>query len=549
MPRRLLLLPLMLASTALAGDTAHLRVLFTSDVHAHVLPYDQVRQRPTKGSLAQVATFVARARAEVGACVVLDGGDAIEGTPLAHYAHVGANADGADATIAAMNLIGYDAVTLGNHEFNYGLDVLRSCLRQSHVPWLAANLRGAKEAGLPLRASVVVERGGLRVGVLGLTNPNIPHWDPPSHWAGLEFTDPVAAARSGVAELRRKADVVIVVIHAGFEQDLETGASNDTDFENYAWRVAQVPGIDVLLTGHTHKDIPPRRLGSTVIAQPGRWAEEVTRIDLTLKRKGSAWTVADWQGANVPVASEAPDPAIVAATEPLRARVEKELSRVIGELQAPLRVSGVPTADDAGLDLVHAVQLEATGAQLSLAAPLGFASQEFPAGPITPRLAHALYPYPNTLLVVALTGKQLKEVLEHAARGWVGLDCLKPESCTLLRDPKLPAYNFDSLQGASYLVDPLAPVGERIHGLRVGGRAVTPGELFTVAINSYRGAGGGNYPHLASAPRVKEVDRPMTDLLIEYFERHGQIRPSVDDNWALTIKLGERVAPPVAVRQ
>ena len=542
MLRRLWFLPFLVTAWAWAGDTAQVRVLFTSDMHARVLPFDQVRQRPARGSVAQVATVIAKARAQWPASVVLDGGDDIEGTPLAHYAHFGGGADGVDPTIQAMNLIGYDAAVVGNHEFNYGLAVLRGCLKQSHFPWLAANLQGAKAADLPLGDTVVLERSGVRIGVLGLTNPNIPHWDPPAHWAGLQFLDPVATAAAQVAELRRRADVVVVVVHAGFERDLETGAPNDSDYENFAWRLAALPGIDLLLTGHTHRDIQPRKVGSTVVAQPGRWAEEVTRIDLTLKRQKGHWVVADWQGANLPTAGETPDERIVRATEPLRARVEQELSRVIGELQAPLRVGGLPTADDAGLDLIHAVQLEATGAQLSLAAPLGMASLEFPAGKVTPRLAFALYPYPNTLMVVALTGKQLSDVLEHAARGWIGLDCGKPDACTLLRDPELPPYNFDSLQGASYLVNPLAPVGGRIRGLRMATGEVGPDQIVTLAINSYRGAGGGNYPHLTTATRVLEVDRPMTDLLIEYLERHGKVTPKADDNWALTIPVREAPA-------
>lgn len=541
MVRRLCIMLMLAAGGAEAQDAARLTVVFTSDVHAHVLAEDQVRQRPGRGSLAQAATLITRIRAEGVPTVVLDGGDVIEGTPLSHYALVAPGADGVDPTIAAMNLIGYDAAVIGNHEFNYGLDVLRNSLKQARFPWLASNLRGAGEVGLPLGDSVLLERAGIRVGVLGLTNPNIPHWDPASHWRGLEFTDPVVTARQAVAELRRRSDLVIVVLHSGFERDLETGVSNQSDFENYTCRVAEIPGIDLLLTGHTHRNLPPRRLGTTVVAQPGRWAEQVTRIDLTMKRDRGRWTVAEWKGVNLPTVGEVPDTAIVAAVEPLRVRVDRELSRVIGELGAPLRVGGLPTADDPVLDLIHSVQLEATGAQLSLGAPVSMTRMEFPAGPVTPRLAHALYPYPNTLVVVALTGGQLGEVLEHAARGWTGMTCTPPDTCTLERDPDLAFYNFDSVQGATYLVSPLASPGHRVRGLRIGGRPVQRDELVTLVINSYRGAGGGNYPFLQTAPRVKEVDRPMTDLLIEFFERNGKVTPGADDNWAFTIPLRESV--------
>jgi len=522
------------------AEQVELTVLFTSDMHAHVLPSDDVREKPARGSIAQAATLITRIRGERPNTIVLDGGDAIQGTPLSHYALVAPGADGVDPTIAAMNLVGYDAAVLGNHEFNYGLDVLRRSLGQSRFPWLAANMTGAREARLPVGDDLVVTRGGVRVGILGLTNPNIPHWDPESHWRGLAFTDLLEVARVRVAALRTRADVVIVLLHTGFERNLDSGAVDGSDFENFAWRVAQVPGIDLLLTGHTHVNIPPRQVNGTWVAQPGRWAEFVTRFDLTLERSGGAVRITRTAGVNLPTGMEVPRDDVLASGAAIHARTLAELARPIGTLETPLRISGVPSRDDAGIDLIHAVQLEASGADLSLAAPLGFSRIEFQAGPATPRLAHALYPYPNTLVVVRISGAQLADVLEHAVRGWQTVEC-KATGCTLLRDPEFPSYNYDNLAGATYLVDPTAPVGHRIRGLRVKGAAVAPQQLFTLAINSYRAAGGGNYPYLATAERIREIDRPMVELLIEYFTRHGRITPAADDNWAFILPLREAV--------
>ena len=445
-----------LACSAAGQERETLRVLFTSDMHAHVLPFDDVRERPARGSIAQVATVIARERRADPTNVVLDGGDEIEGTPLEYYAIAAPGASGADPAIAAMNIVGYDAAVLGNHEFNFGLDVLRRSLEQARFPWLAANLEGAGRAGLRVGGEIVLERGGVRVGILGLTNPNIPHWDPQEHWRGLAFADPVAVAAARIPELRKRADVVIVVVHSGFERDLATGAPNGTDNEDFGWRLAQLPGIDLLLTGHTHRNVPPQRLGATVVAQPGRWGEFVTKVDLDLAREGGSWKVTGWQGENIPTGREIPDPQVVAAAAPEEAKVKAELARPLGLLTAPLEVTALPLADDAGVDLIHAVQLEASGAQLSLAAPLGGRAVEFPAGPLTPRLAHALYPYPNTLVVVRLTGAELKDVLEHAVRGWTGVACTG-SGCGLERDRELPTYNYDTLEGATYLVDPAAP--------------------------------------------------------------------------------------------
>jgi 2',3'-cyclic-nucleotide 2'-phosphodiesterase (5'-nucleotidase family) len=536
------ILLVIVAAWAPAQERATLTVLFTSDMHANVLPFDDVRERPTSGSVAQVATLIARVRRESPRVVVLDGGDAIQGTPLGYYAIASAGAGGTDPTVAAMNLVGYDTAVLGNHEFNFGLGVLRRSLEQSRFPWLAANISGLKQAQLPVLGEMVIKRGGVRVGVLGLTNPNIPRWELPGHWTGLSFADPLAVAAARIPELRKRADVVIVVLHAGFERDLETGAPEGSEDENYAWRLAQLDGIDLLLTGHTHRDISPRALGKTVVAQPGRWAELVTRIDLDLGWKGHGWRVIGWHGENLKTGGEAPDPRVVSAVADAEARVKAEFVRPLGQLTAPLRVVSLPTSDEPSLDLIHAVQLEASGAQLSLAAPLRGGWLEFPAGVVTPRLAYALYPYPNTLVVVRLTGGQLKDVMEHAVRGWLGVEC-GGSGTRLLRDPELPPYNYDTLEGATYFVDPSAPVGKRVQGLRVGGKAVQAGDTFMLAVNSYRVAGGGSYPHLASAPRVTEIDRPMVELLVEYFVRHGTITPASDENWSFTVPLREAQAP------
>jgi 2',3'-cyclic-nucleotide 2'-phosphodiesterase (5'-nucleotidase family) len=543
----LLLVPSGLSAAPVARTTVTL--LFTSDLHAHVLPYDDVAEQPAHGSIAQVATVVHGVEEEARNVIVLDGGDAIEGTPLAYYALPAEGGDGHNPTIAAMNLVGYDAAIVGNHEFNFGLDVLRAAVEQSRFPWLAANLRGGREVGLPVGDELILERGGVRVAILGLTNPNEPRWDPPEHLRGLAFADPVAVARQRVPGLRRRADVVVVVAHTGFERDpsstQESGGPSSgaaasqpiDDPENFAWRLAHVPGIDVLLTGHTHRNILPRLIGPTIVAQPGRWGELVTRVDLEMERDAGGWRIAGWHGANLPTAGAEPDARVVAAVGTAHEREVKALAEPVATLTAPLAVGGVPLADDASVDLVHAAQLEASGAQLSLAAPLSGRRMEVPAGTLTVRTLHALYPYPNTLTVVRLTGAELRDVLEHAVAGWTGIDCTSAPGCRLLRARDRPPYDYDSLEGATYLVDPAAPVGHRVRGLRIAGRPPDAHDSFTVVVNSYRAAGGGGYPHLASVPRVREIGRQMVDVLIDYCRRQGRITPEATDNWAFLMPL------------
>ncbi len=525
------------------GDTATVTVVFTSDVHGNVLPIDQVRQRPLNGSLAQVASLVRRIRADNPNTIMIDGGDAIQGTPLAYYEIATPGIWGVDPTVAAMNLIGYDVAVLGNHEFNFGLEVLRRSLQQSRFPWLAANLAGASRANLPVQQSIVLECGGVRVAVLGLTNPNVPQWDPPDHWTGLLFTDPVEAARRLVPRLRNDADVVVVVAHSGFERDLESGAADGSHGENFAWRLAQVPGIDLLLTGHTHRDIPPRRLGSTIVAQPGRWAELVTRVDFVMTRLDGGWRLANWRGENLAVGVEAPASDVVVAAEAARRRVDERLATPVGELAAPLDFGGVRAGDDPAVDLIHAVQLEVSGAQLSLAAPLAGRADRLPAGELTLRAIHDLYPYPNTLVVVELTAAQVVEVLEHALRGWLGVSCTGAD-CRALRDRRVPPFAFDTLEGATYVVDLSAPEGARVRGFRAGGRQTAPEERFSVAVNSYRAAGGGGVPHLAAAPRLREIRRPMVELVADYLHRRRPLIPVATHNWFFTLEFSSALASP-----
>jgi len=536
------------ATAAEPAPKTTITVLYTSDVHARAVPEDLVRQRPLRGSLAQVATLAAAVRAENPNTVLLDGGDAIQGDVIGYYAIAAPDAPGDDPTVAAMNLLGVDAAVLGNHEFNFGLSVLRRSLSQSRFPWLAANLAGAAAAGLPVSGELVLERGGVRIGVLGLTNPNVPNWDPPEHWRGLTFTDPVAVARERVTALRQRADLVIVVAHTGFERDPETGEDDDSGDENFAARLAAVPGIDVLLTGHTHRNIPPRLLGDTIVAQPGRWAEQLSRVDLELERAAGGWRRIGWRGTNLPTRDLVPDAAVIAAVAPARDRAAALLSTSIGRLAAPLVSGGVAAADDPAVDLVHAAQLAASGAQLSLAAPLSAGRVSFPAGEVTVRFAHALYTYPNTLVVVRLTGAQLRDVLEHAVAGWTGVECAPGGSCTALRDPDTPPYAYDTLEGADYVVDLSAPVGQRVRSLRVAGRPIDLHESFTVAVNSYRAAGGGSYPHLATAERVGEVARPMVDLIVDYVRRRGEVEPTATGNWAFTMAFAAGVAEGPAAR-
>jgi 2',3'-cyclic-nucleotide 2'-phosphodiesterase/3'-nucleotidase len=529
-------------------DRQRVTLLHTSDLHGQVLPYDDVRQMPARGSLAQIATLVGEIRAEVDHPVlVLDSGDTIQGSPLEQFSHV--RWGRTSPTIEAMNRIGYAAMAVGNHEFNFGLEILRRAERQAEFPFLSANTI-VEETGKPAFPPYLVEEfGSLRIGVLGLTTPNIPGWEQPENYRGLTFEPMDEAARRWVPVLREQeeCDLVVVLAHTGLEIDLASSESDGTAYENFGWRLAQVPGIDVLLTGHSHRDLSPRVVNGVIVSQPRARAEVLTRIDLELERRDGRWMIAAWHGENLRTESAAVDVELAGAFEAVHREVVAALDEPIGSVAAPVSVAGCRIVDCAAMDLVHAVQLEASGADLSIASLLSDRTPVLTPGPVSWRWVHGLYVYPNTLVAVRVTGQQVRDILEHAARFYDGLDCGSEAGCTVLTDPDVRRYNVDSMAGVRYRIDPTRPEGDRVCDLRYRGLPIDVHQTFTLVCTNYRAAGGGHYPHLARAEVVWTSSKEVAELIGEYLERNDPWRPTVDDNWSVGREVvGEReVAVPV----
>jgi 2',3'-cyclic-nucleotide 2'-phosphodiesterase (5'-nucleotidase family) len=534
-----------LFAAPLAAATRTLTILHTSDLHGHVNPRDNPERREFGEGLARVVTAVREARAAGGPILLLDSGDTIEGSPVQAMVLTGAIPDRGDPIVRAMNLAGYDAMAVGNHEFNFGLETLRRSERQARFPWLSANIveSGGKSAFAPYLVKGIA---GVRVGILGLTTKNIPFWEPPRHVAGLEFLDTVVTARKYVPILRgrEKCDLVVVLAHEGFERDLATSKENGTSEENQAWAIAtEVPGIDLLLTGHTHTVIDPRRLGSTWVSQPGRFGGTLTRFDVTMEKAGSQWKVASIQGTNLPMKNVTPDPEILASVAAEHEAASKILSEAVANLAKPVSARGARTGDNALLDWLHAVQREQGKADLSFASLLPGSLPDWPAGPLTIGQIWAFYPYENTLVTVRATGKQVREALESAGRciSGVGFADGKP---VWERNPAVWGYNCDTLEGAEYALDPIRPEGSRVLELKREGKPVRDEDSFTVALNSYRAAGSSGYSVWRSCPRVLESSRALRDLLIEDARRRGTLTLLADENWFLTPGLPEgRLSP------
>ena len=432
-----------------------------------------------------------------------------------------------------MNLIEYDAMAVGNHEFNFGLEVLRRAETQADFPFLSANTVDERTGEPAFPPYLVMEAGPVRVGILGLITPNISGWEQPANYRGLRFEPMDEAARRWVPVLRNEenCDVVVVLAHTGFEADLETGVSNHTEVENFGWRLSMVDGIDLLLTGHSHRNIEPVLVNTTIVSQPRARARYLTRIDLWLEPEGEGWRISRWEGANLPMAEVAGDSEAEALFEPSHRRLTEALDTPITRVTHPVSVRGCRLADCAALDLIHTVQLATSGADLSLASLLTDGTPDLPVGPVTRRWVYGLYVYPNTLQVVEVTGAELRDILEHAARYYQGLDCSSTDGCVVLTNPAVRHYNVDNVSGLSYRIDPSRPEGDRVRDLRFRGQPLDLHAVFKLVCNNYRGAGGGGYPHMADADAVWTSSAEMADLIGEYLESRDPWRPTVDGNW------------------
>ena len=553
----LLLVPFVPAAPARAAGPVVVTVLHTSDVHGNLLPWDYLRERRADVGLARVATRVAEIRKATPNVLLLDGGDTIEGAAPEYLQSrrtrfgpllAKEGAPDADPMMRAMSLMGYDAMAVGNHEYNFGLDVLRKAEKDASFPWLSANTLRVMDGSPAFPEYVVKMVGGVRIGVLGLTTPNIPNWEPEANRPGLRWEDPVATAKRLVPRLRKneRCDAVVVLFHSGLEVDPLTGSPDGTEAENRIAALArEVPGIDLILGGHTHRMVPLTRVAGVPVLQPGRWAEMLDRVDLTFGKSGNRWSLTGVKGEQLPSnASVATDPAVAEVAAPFDRAARRWLDESVAEAEEAFPAERARLEDTALLDLVNEAQRRATGADLSMTSLLpGGRYKGLPKGRVTVRDLFALYPYENQLVVVEIDGAQLKACLERAAEFFAAAS-FDGGKLVLTQNPKMIPYNFDAVQGASYRIDPLAPVGQRVKDLSVKGRPVQATDRFTLAVNSYRAQGGGGYSALRNARVVKAVPVEIRDLLIETLRAAGRIRPVVDRNWVVAPDADWAPPPP-----
>src|SRR4051812_7736734 len=512
------------SSTPGAGSgTFDLVVASVTDVHGRLRGwnYESNRVDPVRG-LSRAATIVDSVRsAAPGRVILMDAGDLLQGNSLTYVAARVAAADAPHPVIAAMNAMQYDAAAIGNHEFNYGVPFLARAIQQAKFPMLAANAC-RPDGGPAFTQWTLVDRGGARIGIVGATTPGSMVWDRDNLKDRVVIRDIVSELKTAVADVRAAgATIVLVAVHSG----LDGASSYDTvttgvPSENVAARVArEVPGIDLILYGHSHQEVPDTTINGVLLMQPKNWATSVAVAHLALLRTNGRWAVASKDSRVIQTAGHAESPVVLAATDAAHRATVAWVTAPIGRTTASWRADSSRVVDTPLIDLILETERKATGADLASTAAFSL-DASLDSGTITAARLQALYPYDNTLRVVRITGRQLRDYLEHSARYYRTAADGTPSI-----DPSVPGYNFDIVAGASYTLDLSRPVGQRVTRLDFKGRTVAPTDSFTLALNNYRQTGGGGYSMLSRAPVVYDKNEEIRQLLVDEVRRRGTVNP------------------------
>lgn len=550
----LILCQILWAGTMEAQETVvKLKIVETSDVHGNFYPYDFVRRQPSAGSLARVYTWVQQERRRFGDnLILLDNGDILQGQPSAYYYNY-IDTVSPHLTAEMLNFMAYDAGNMGNHDIETGRAVFDRWTGDCRFPVLGANILDTATGKTHLKPYVVLEREGVKIAVLSMITPAIPMWLSENLWPGLRFEDMEAAARKWIPFIQEqeKPDVIIGLFHAGKNAVWMGGKYRDNASVEVASRV---PGFDVVLAGHDHAracfKVANEAGDSVLVVNPANNAVTVGDVEITLTLRGGKVTDKLVEGRLTDVGALEPSPEFMQHFAGQYDAIQAFVSKKIGRFTQPISTRPAYFGPSAFVDLIHRLQLEIGKAEISLAAPLSFDAR-IEAGDIYVSDMFNLYKYENMLYTMSLSGKEIRGALEMSYALWTNQMHSPGDPLLLLRESSVsgaeertffqhPSYNFDSAAGIIYTVDVTRPAGQKVTILSMAdGTPFDENRMYKVAVNSYRGNGGGELLTKGAGISQEELksrilfstDKDLRYYLMQYIEQRQIVTPRSLDQW------------------
>jgi 2',3'-cyclic-nucleotide 2'-phosphodiesterase / 3'-nucleotidase len=560
----ILFLTIALAIFPVHAQTVNIKIIETSDVHGALLPYDLTNDTSTTASLAHVHAYVVSQKIQRDQeIILLDNGDLIQGDPMSYYYNF-VNTKGTHIFADALNFMGYDAATIGNHDIETGHEVYDKFCQEIKFPWLAANAVNKKTDEPYFEPYTIIERKGVRIAVLGLTTPGVPNWLPEKLWSGIRFDDMIESARMWVEIIKEKEkpDLLIGLFHSGVDYTYGGETADTYRNENAAQLVAeQVPGFDVVFVGHDHAGwnyFVKNSLGEDVlILGPLSKAKTVAvaNISMEFNNESEAWEKKEVSGEIVEMKDLRPDQTFVLNYLLPLNQVKDYVNKPLGQISKTISSRETVFGPSEFVDLIHKIQLDITGADISFTSPLTF-NTTIDEGWVYIKDFFRIYHYENYLYTMALYGQEIKDYLEFSYGNW--MNEMKDENDHLIRfskdengEIKFSAryntpeteerfYNYSSAAGINYTVDVSKPAGDRINitGL-INGELFELDNTYTVAINSYRGSGGGG--HLtrgAGIPKeelsniiMASTEKDFRHYMTSWIEEKKTINPEIISTW------------------
>lgn len=553
----------LLLTCSVSAQTVKIKIIQTTDEHGAIFPYDFTDQKPTNSSLAQVYSFIKQERANKDQEVVLlSGGDILQGTPAVYYYNF-EKTNSPHLYADVMNYMQYDAGAVGNHDIETGHSVFDRFNKLINFPWLAANAVH-KISGEPyFKPYTIIERKGIKIAVLGLITPHIPNWLPEKIWEGIEWEDMIESAKKWVTIIteKEKPDLIVGLFHSGVDYTYGNQNKETIKNENASKLVAQqVPGFDIIFVGHDHRGWNYKEknyngkeiqiLGATSSARD----VSVANCTFTYNNNAKHWekTIT---GEIVESKKYSPDVDFMNNFSVQYDDVKKYVITPVGYFEETLSARESIFGPAAFTDFINTIQLELTGAEVSFTAPLSMNAM-IDKGELTVGEMFKLYRYENLLYTMELSGKEIKNYLEFSYSLWFNqmkgtddhlLSFDLDESGNLKFDKRNNAptlenqyYNFDAALGINYLVDVSKPVGEKIKITSMqNGSAFDESKKYKVAVNSYRGNGGGNHLILGAGIKKEELskriitstEKDLRYYMMKWIEKNKTVSPKAAGNW------------------